>query len=137
MMSIESLPERGIYALLLRYEGGDIEIGALGKLHFPPGYYVYIGSSQNNLRKRIERHMRREKKLRWHIDYFVKNAKIVDIVAAELSKLWEERIALELQQRYEFIKNFGAGDSSARSHLFYSPSLEIWEFVKLLLRKLK
>jgi Uri superfamily endonuclease len=48
-----------------------LRIGALGELQFPAGEYVYTGSARRNLAARIARHRRRDKPLRWHIDYLL------------------------------------------------------------------
>lgn len=128
--NISSLPSRGIYALLIWSEEKELSVGSLGSIHFQEGYYVYIGSAQKNLRKRVERHLKKKKKMRWHIDYFLLHAEIRDIIAVELPKIWEERIALILAKKYSYVERFGSTDSSAPSHLFFSPKPDIWEFVK-------
>jgi Uri superfamily endonuclease len=46
-------------------------IGRLGEFDFPAGRYVYTGSARRGLEARIERHLRPEKTLRWHIDYLL------------------------------------------------------------------
>lgn len=46
-------------------------IGRLGEFDFPAGDYVYTGSARRNLEARIARHLRRDKRLRWHIDYLL------------------------------------------------------------------
>ncbi|MCP4265694.1 MAG: DUF123 domain-containing protein, partial [Candidatus Brocadiaceae bacterium] len=57
----------GIYALIIRLsKKKEIEIGRLGTFVFPKGYYVYTGSAQNGLEKRINRHYSSEKKFHWH-----------------------------------------------------------------------
>jgi Uri superfamily endonuclease len=48
-----------------------ITIGRLGEFNFPAGVYVYTGSAKRNIEARIARHCRREKTLRWHIDYLL------------------------------------------------------------------
>ena len=120
----------GIYALLIMMERRRIKIGSLGNIEFKKGYYVYIGSSQKNLNRRIERHYRKEKKLRWHIDYLLQYGEILDYTTVNLGKEWEEKIAKKLEKEFEFIPNFGSSDSHARSHLFYCKSWNIWERVK-------
>ncbi len=60
----------GLYVLILSLKRPvHTRIGALGILNFDSGVYLYIGSAQKNLGKRIERHKKRHKRLRWHIDY--------------------------------------------------------------------
>lgn len=48
-----------------------VRIGRLGEFEFPAGRYAYTGSAKRNLAARIARHLRREKALRWHIDYLL------------------------------------------------------------------
>lgn len=48
-----------------------VQIGRLGEFEFPAGRYAYTGSAKRNLAARIARHLRREKALRWHIDYLL------------------------------------------------------------------
>lgn len=48
-----------------------VRIGRLGEFEFPAGRYVYTGSATRNLAARVARHLRREKALRWHIDYLL------------------------------------------------------------------
>jgi Uri superfamily endonuclease len=46
-------------------------IGRLGEFDFPAGRYVYTGSAKRAFEARIARHLRRDKTLRWHIDYLL------------------------------------------------------------------
>lgn len=48
-----------------------LQIGRLGEFAFPAGDYVYTGSAKRAFEARIARHLRREKTLRWHIDYLL------------------------------------------------------------------
>ena len=48
-----------------------IRVGRLGRFLFPAGRYVYTGSAKRNLEARIARHLRKEKALRWHIDWLL------------------------------------------------------------------
>ena len=47
--------------------------GKLGRARLRKGYYLYTGSALGrgavSLERRIERHMKRQKRLRWHVDY--------------------------------------------------------------------
>ncbi len=122
--------DSGIYSLLIKNgKDRDIEIGALGMIHFPRGYYVYIGSAQRGLRNRIKRHYSRNKKLKWHIDYLLSHAKLIDHFSLPLPKRCEERVSMEMQNIYPFIKNFGSSDSHAHSHLFHGAE-NIWPRTK-------
>lgn len=48
-----------------------VRVGRLGRFTFPAGHYVYTGSARRNLEARVARHLRRGKRLRWHIDYLL------------------------------------------------------------------
>ncbi len=135
---MEKLPDRGIYLLLIYLrENADISVGSLGVQHFSKGYYVYVGSAQRNLRKRVERHLRDKKRIRWHIDYLLTRGEVVDFYAENLPKEFEERMAMKLKERYNFVPKFGASDSKAPSHLFILNNLKDWEEAKELLREFK
>jgi len=63
-------PAKGIYILLIEIPREvHMEVGALGVMEFPRGFYAYCGSAMGGLRARINRHLRSEKKARWHVDY--------------------------------------------------------------------
>lgn len=48
-----------------------LQVGRLGVFDLPAGHYVYTGSARRNFEARIARHLRTEKRLRWHIDYLL------------------------------------------------------------------
>ncbi len=48
-----------------------LTIGKLGVFDFPAGLYVYTGSAKTNMDARIQRHLTKNKKLKWHIDYLL------------------------------------------------------------------
>lgn len=101
----------------------EIKIGALGKKKFFPYHYIYVGSALNNLKKRIERHLRvrdNEKKCYWHIDYLRERGRISKIIYGLTSKDKECSLAQSLNSGLSFVKKFGCSDCSCESHLFYS-----------------
>jgi Uri superfamily endonuclease len=62
--------DSGLYVFVMRLRTPDfIEVGALGRFHFPAGWYMYVGTARRNLHKRVERHWLPKKALRWHLDY--------------------------------------------------------------------
>jgi len=65
---------KGVYILLINVgKNLRLKIGSLGMINFVNGKYAYVGSAQNNLEKRVERHMSKNKKKFWHIDYLLGN----------------------------------------------------------------
>lgn len=64
------MAQGGVYiAVFYLAKQQRIPVGKLGNCDFSIGYYFYVGSAQRNLYSRIERHSRKDKTLRWHIDY--------------------------------------------------------------------
>jgi len=113
--------EKGVYVLVVSV-GKDIKVnvGSLGSIDFEKGLYAYVGSAQKNLQKRIERHLRKEKRKFWHIDYLLDNtsAKVVKVFHKEAEKPEECRVARELSGRTVPVVNFGCSDCDCVSHLF-------------------
>ena len=61
---------KGSYALIIRLNRAKrLTVGRLGEFYFPAGHYIYLGSALNGLESRVRRHLRRDKKLHWHIDF--------------------------------------------------------------------
>ena len=61
---------KGSYALVIRLNRTEqLTVGRLGEFDFPAGCYLYFGSALNGLESRVSRHLRRDKKLHWHVDY--------------------------------------------------------------------
>jgi len=72
--------DSGLYQLVVRLrEPHSIGLGSHGRFSFPAGYYVYTGSARRGLESRIARHMRRTKRMRWHIDYLVRYGRILAV----------------------------------------------------------
>jgi Uri superfamily endonuclease len=125
---------KGIYALLMKVSNDSmISIGKLGELKFKAGHYIYIGSAQNGLEARINRHVREQKKLFWHIDYLLQSAQITDIYYNERKKEEECSLANNFSKELIAINGFGASDCNCISHLFFSPEHEkIFEHIEKL-----
>ena len=98
----------------------DVNVGALGKLTFEKGLYAYVGSAQANLVQRIKRHLRKEKRLFWHIDYLLNDstARIPKVLYKQADKTEECNLAEVIGKRGEPVDGFGCSDCSCRSHLF-------------------
>jgi Uri superfamily endonuclease len=75
--------DSGCYQLKIKIISNiSIDIGALGLCSLKKGDYVYTGSAMKNLRHRIERHKRKDKKIHWHIDYLLANplVQLIDVI---------------------------------------------------------
>ena len=111
----------GIYiAVFLLPKAQTIAVGKLGQVPFRKGTYFYVGSAQRNLSARLARHNRREKPLRWHIDYISSKAEMLGAITIAAGREYECKIAKELGAIFEIaVPNFGASDCRCGGHLFY------------------
>ncbi len=115
--------EGGVYALLIELtESAQVRLGRrAAKLE--PGLYVYIGSARGpgGLRARVERHARKEKKVRWHVDQLTTAASRILAVVYALSDARECVLTPHLEQLgfSHSIPGFGNSDCSSgcTSHL--------------------
>jgi len=112
---------KGVYVLIISV-GKDIRVnvGALGSIFFERGVYTYVGSAQNGVEKRVERHLGKAKRKFWHVDYLLDNefANVVKVFYKKAGKSEECRIAGKLGEMGVAIKNFGCSDCGCVSHLF-------------------
>jgi len=122
---------RGVYTLIILVESMVLlKIGRLGEKRFERGYYAYTGSASgsgaSSLAGRISRHLRKNKKKRWHIDYLL-CSKGVEIKAF-LAMITEKKMECEINQCLMSnlkpnvpVVNFGSSDCvrGCRSHLLY------------------
>ena len=106
------------YSLFIRVEKPQIiTIGRFGSFEFISGNYIYSGSARRNLLARVNRHLRQEKKLRWHIDYLL-SAPAVEIVKVLVSTI-SECALVAAGGGSILVPGFGASDcrSGCGSHL--------------------
>ncbi|MBN1784931.1 MAG: GIY-YIG nuclease family protein [Candidatus Bathyarchaeota archaeon] len=135
IMDLNLLSGQGTYTLLLHVQKQvTVTIGSLGKQRFPVGYYSYTGSAMGkraSLKNRIARHLRKEKRCFWHIDYLLdnENVSVEAVVTAETS----QKVECEINQHTKTMmdakiqaKGFGSSDCqrNCRSHLLFFPDAE-------------
>lgn len=128
----------GSYALHLRLTASQtLTVGALGRIRFPAGDYVYLGSAHGpgGLRARLGRHLRGEGALRWHVDYLRRAAAVIGYGYALVDAddpdplprecAWSQSLA-SLPEARIIAPGFGASDcrSGCAAHLVYFPRLE-------------
>lgn len=115
---------KGVYLLFLKLkETKEIEIGALGRIKFEAGTYVYVGSAMKSVEKRLERHFSEVENLHWHIDYLTAEAATFDYFVLPETSEYEEWLAEKLNKYCEPVNDFGSSDSSQNSHLFRIPQI--------------
>lgn len=114
----------GAYLILLRLTHAvECRVGALGKRHFPAGFYLYVGSAHNSLSKRIKRHLKVSSNKRWHLDYLRPYAQSVNSypIRSTQKDLEQQLVCGLLQSPLHPVPGFGCSDSPHPSHLFLSP----------------
>ena len=133
---ISELSTTGIYTLLLFLSKQiTVDIGKLGKQKFPMGYYTYTGSAlgkgASSLKHRLARHMKKEKRKFWHIDYLLadENVSIEAIIVAETNDNMEcksNQYLKSIMGAKVQVKGFGASDcrKNCKSHLLYFPEIK-------------
>ncbi|MHC1627692.1 MAG: GIY-YIG nuclease family protein [Candidatus Nezhaarchaeales archaeon] len=121
---LATLPENGVYTIIISLQSDvEIRIGSLGNIKIKKGFYAYTGSGLGkgalSLRSRVLRHLKRNKRLKWHVDYLTSNdvARIIGVVASEAEKEFECKIASHLNEHSRYIKRFGCSDCKCASHL--------------------
>ena len=132
--------DRGIYILIIKCKSKTyINHPKFDKTGFLPGYYFYIGSAQKNLSKRIQRHYKKQKPLRWHIDYISTHPEfeITSHFTFEYPREFECKLTNFLLS-IDFIsfpaKKFGSSDCNiCPSHLLFCPE----ENLELAINKIK
>jgi Uri superfamily endonuclease len=120
----------------------NITIGSLGQIFFPKGLYLYVGSAMANsgsvsLINRIMRHLlpSDQKKMHWHIDYFLGciNAYTIKLIILPSEERYECVLAEEILMKADAsILNFGSSDCSCTSHLFHFKNLFDFELLDIL-----
>lgn len=115
----------GVYVVVFVLdEERTIRVGRLGAVRFRPGRYAYVGSAQRGLEKRVARHGRREKPLRWHVDHLSCRARLEAAYAWPLPKSAECRLAAALGRiggAALAVPRFGASDCACPGHLVRLP----------------
>ena len=115
--------DAGSYVLVLKVSKPcQLKAGKLPKREFQAGFYLYIGRAKRYLRGRLARHLRREKKSFWHIDYLLAKAEIVEITVFRKRNLEECELARRVAGREGarvVAPGFGASDCGCVSHLVF------------------
>jgi Uri superfamily endonuclease len=118
----DSVQKGGIYNLIIKLsKKKEIKIGQLGTFVFPKGFYVYTGSAQNGLEKRINRHLSSNKKFHWHIDYLLFHAKVIKVVryVGRKDECKLNNVTGQSAGATQIVKKFGSSDCNCVTHLYY------------------
>lgn len=123
---LPAISDPGIYTLVLSVpEALQIDVGSLKCRSFPGGYYCYTGSARGpGGLKRVDRHIllsRGEKKTRrWHIDYLLPWASVLEVCITKTAEDLECLIASAIGKEVSVVPGFGCSDCRCPGHLHYS-----------------
>jgi Uri superfamily endonuclease len=120
---------KGVYCLLILLDrDATIRVGALGRVRFPEGVYAYVGSAMSGIEGRVERHLRKVKRRRWHIDHLLSVARVVTVVSIPAqSREAECAVAAGLlgsPGTEVVVEGFGSSDCRCPSHLIRFSGVE-------------
>jgi Uri superfamily endonuclease len=123
----------GVYTLILAVAAAaTLPVGVLGTYCFPAGHYTYTGSALGarsmTLRNRIHRHLTREKRTHWHIDYLLASevSRVKAVLFTETAESLECPVATAIAGLGDaeiVVKGFGSSDcqGGCLSHLCFFP----------------
>ncbi len=129
VVPVPILPSSGIYLLLLDVPSSvAVRVGALGEVRLVAGRYGYVGSARRGLGARLARHRRREKPLRWHLDYLRSVAEPVGALIWRWRRGRECRLARAVRRTglgEIAAPRFGASDCGCAGHLLVLTGVEM------------
>ncbi|MEQ8660208.1 MAG: DUF123 domain-containing protein [Gammaproteobacteria bacterium] len=99
-------------------------VGRLGTVTLVPGYYLYVGSAfgPGGVRARVRRHLRRDRRRHWHLDYLGEALTAIEAWYTHDVTRREHEFAAMLAGRRELrgVAGFGCSDCACATHLFVS-----------------
>ena len=99
------------------------------------GIYLYVGSAKRGMQARLARHLRKEKRLFWHIDY-VTSRPDVTVKAIFLSGRKECATLNEVSRLGVFFgRRLGASDCRCPSHFIHVPRKGLKKVMSMLAEK--
>jgi Uri superfamily endonuclease len=135
---------KGTYTIVVRCKDASYSrFGSLGKARLEKGHYLYTGSALGqgavSLENRIERHLRRQKRLWWHIDYLTSHpqCKVTGAVYVVSDNRLECKVNGSVSKELKVspvLFKIGASDCNCDGHLL-GPARRLSEYA--LMRRLE
>jgi len=117
--------DSGLYLLVMSLsQPVALKAGKLPLTQLEPGTYLYVGRARKNLKARVARHLRQEKKAFWHIDYLLQNTHVTSVGIRhnffdECSTI--HSLHRQIPESRNPLPGFGASDCRCDGHLLYLP----------------
>ncbi len=123
---------KGTYVIIFTL-GADAEvrIGALGTFFFSKGTYCYVDSALCGLEHRVARHLRKDKVLRWHIDYLTTISVDSHAYVSYPDYIDECELARAAvgSGMIPSVRGFGSSDCDCYTHLFRMEGNSLEQFL--------
>ena len=120
---------KGTYTLIMACKKPfKVKIGKVGQAQIEKGLCLYTGSAlgrgASSLEKRVSRHYRKNKRIKWHVDFLTVRPEIVveTAVCLESSERFECRISQLLISKLHakpVVLHAGSTDCKCAGHLLY------------------
>jgi len=112
---------RGGYILLVKLNvEKTIHVGSLGTILLSRAFYAYLGSALGGFKSRINRHLAKRRKPKWHIDYLLNEAEASLVILYETEQRLECLLSQALVDEFSFVPDFGSSDCRCQSHLYFA-----------------
>ena len=112
---------KGGYVLIVQLDAKkNIHVGSLGVVPFLGGFYAYFGSALGGFKSRMNRHLKENKKPKWHIDYLLSEAKVLQVILCETERRLECLLSRTLINEFSCVSGFGCSDCRCKSHLYFA-----------------
>jgi len=98
----------------------EIHPGSLGAIPFSKGFYAYLGTALGGFSSRINRHLCKDKKLKWHIDYLLNEGGVLQVILCKTARRLECLLSQAMADEFSSIPSFGSNDCKCKSHLYFS-----------------
>ncbi|NOZ52768.1 MAG: GIY-YIG nuclease family protein [Gammaproteobacteria bacterium] len=128
--------DKGTYILILQaLKRVRCEVGRLGVLDSPKGFYIYIGSAfgPGGVAARVKRHLNKRHRVHWHLDYLSPYVQAQECWYTFDAKKREHQWAHHFFNVFDShlpLLGFGCSDCHCQSHLFYlsaMPEFNVFE----------
>ena len=112
---------KGSYILVAKLDvEKEIPVGSLGVVAFQEGFYAYLGSALGGFKSRVNRHLIKSKTPKWHIDYLLNEASLLQVFLCETERRLECLLSRVMIDEISFIPDFGSSDCRCQSHLYFA-----------------
>lgn len=117
---------KGIYVLAVSIRKGvQLNVGAFGRTSFEKGTSAYVGSSQNNLEKHVDRPSGNAKRVFWRIDCFLASEAVRILKVSRRGAKRPERCSIAGLFEKQGVAERPFGPPECKSNLFRPENCQV------------